>query len=261
MTTTLTQPVAAAVPAPQLRAIPGIPFRRLLRVEWEKATDTRAARWLLAGVGASTVGLMLAPILAPSSIDQTHTSYLGFAALALSVLLPVVTILMLTSEWSQHTVLTTFTQEPRRARVIKAKLAVSVLLGTGAAVFGGIVTATGLGLATASGRSLEADLTAGSVIGFLLFVLVNVLAGAALGALIHSSAGAIAASFALPSAFGMLGLASRPVAEWLDSSTAFDWLLRGEWGGHTPQILVSVALWVGLPLAAGVVRTIRRDVK
>ena len=71
---------------------------------------------------------MLAPLLAPSSIDQTYTSYLGFAAIGLTILLPVVSILTLTSEWSQRTALTTFTQEPRRMRVINAKIAVSLML-------------------------------------------------------------------------------------------------------------------------------------
>lgn len=260
MTTTMVRPVGTGE-AYALPSSTGIPFRRLVRVEWEKATDTRAARWLLALVAASTVGAMLAPMVAPSSIDQTYSSYLGFAALALSILLPVVSILMLTSEWSQRTVLTTFTQEPRRIRVINAKVTVSVLLGGGAAVFGGMVTAAGIGLAGASGRAVEANLTVVAVVGFLLFVLVNVLAGVALGALVQNSAAAIAASFALPTAFAVVGYASRPVKEWLDSSTAFNWLLKGEWGGHTPGILFSVMLWVAVPLLAGAVRAVRRDVK
>jgi hypothetical protein len=108
---------------------------------------------------------------------------------------------------------------------------------------------------------LEANLTAAAVFGFLVFVLLNVLAGVALGALVQNSAAAIAASFALPTAFATLGYASKPVQQWLDSSTAFNWVLNGEWGGHTPQILVSVILWVVVPLAAGTVRTLRRDVK
>jgi len=65
-------------------------------------------------------------VLAPSSIDQTYTSYLAFAAVGLTILLPVVSILTLTSEWSQRTALTTFTQEPRRTRVINAKVTVSL---------------------------------------------------------------------------------------------------------------------------------------
>lgn len=35
-------------------------------------------------------------------------------------------------------------------------------------------------------------------------------------------------------------------------------LLNGQWSGHTPQILVSVTLWVAIPLAAGLIRTVRR---
>ena len=249
--------VAWTAPSSGLRPIP---FPRLVRAEWAKATDTRAARWLLVLVALSTAGMMLAPVLAPTSFDQTQTSYLRVAALALSILLPVVAILMLTGEWSQRSVFTTFTQEPRRIRVVNAKLAASLLLGGGAAVFGGVVTAAGLGLASASGRALEVDLTAGAITGYLLFVLFNVLAGVALGALLQSSATAIAASFALPAAFALLGAASKLVAEWIDMSTTFNWVLENEWGGHVPQISVSVLFWVAVPLAAGVGRTIRRDV-
>jgi len=258
--TTITHPVRTPRADAPRATVPGIPFRRLVRVEWGKATDTRAARWLLVAVAATTVGLMLAPILSPSSIDQSYTSYLGFAAVALSILLPVVSILTLTSEWSQRTALATFTQEPRRMRIITAKITVSLMLGVGAAVFGGLVTAAGLGVAAASGRTLDANLDAGLLVAFLLYVVLNVMTGVALGALVHNSAAAIVASFVLPIGFALLGRASQLVADWLDYSTAFNWLLNGEWSGHTAQILVSVMLWVAIPLAAGLVRTVRREI-
>ncbi|HVQ94495.1 MAG TPA: hypothetical protein VMU51_25885 [Mycobacteriales bacterium] len=257
---TMTRPDrTAGTPSPPV-SLAGIPFGRLLRVEWRKATDTRAARWLLILVAASTVGMMLAPVLAPAKIDQTYSSYLGFAGVGLSILLPVVSILTLTSEWSQRTVLTTFTQEPRRSRVINAKVAVSLLLAAAAVVFGGLVTAAGLGAAAASGRELDANLNLGVVLGYLLYVLLNVLMGVALGALFHNSAAAIALSFALPAAFAVLGYAVSSLAEWIDSSTTFEWVLQGEWSGHLPQITVSVAVWVAIPLAAGLFRTLRREI-
>ena len=258
--TTITHPVRTPRADAPRATSPGIPFRRLVRVEWGKATDTRAARWLLVAVAGTTVGLMLAPILSPSSIDQSYTSYLGFAAVALSILLPVVSILTLTSEWSQRTALATFTQEPRRMRIITAKITVSLMLGVGAAVFGGLVTAAGLGVAAASGRTLDANLDAGLLVAFLLYVVLNVMTGVALGALVHNSAAAIVASFVLPIGFALLGRASQLVADWLDYSTAFNWLLNGEWSGHTAQILMSVMLWVAIPLAAGLVRTVRREI-
>jgi ABC-2 type transport system permease protein len=237
-----------------------IRFSRLVRVEWAKATDTRAARWLLALVGLGTAGMMLVPVLAPSTFDQTYTSYLEVASIAQVILLPVVGILMLTGEWSQRSVITTFTQEPRRMRVVNAKLAASLMLGGGAAVFGGVATAAGVGLATASGRALEGTLSVGDIAGYLLYVLLNVLGGVAVGAVVQNSTAAIAAYFALNTAFALLGTASTLVAEWIDTATTWNWVLRNDWGGHVPQISVSVVFWVVIPLAAGAVRTVRRDV-
>lgn len=259
MTPTITTPTP--VLRPSSAAHESIPFRRLLGVEWSKATDTRSARWLLALVGVITTGMTLGvPILAPTNFEQSHASYLRLAALGLIILLPVVAILMLTGEWSQRSIITTFTQEPRRMRVINAKLVVSMMLGGLGAVFGGVVTAGGIGLAAISGRSLDSDLTVGAIVGYLLFVLINVLAGVALGALLHNSAAAIAVSFALPAIFAVLGTASKFVSEWIDTESSWTWLLKSEWAGHVPQILLSVILWVAFPLAGGIIRTMRRDV-
>jgi ABC-type transport system involved in multi-copper enzyme maturation permease subunit len=237
-----------------------IPFSRLVRAEWAKATDTRSARWLLALCALSTVAMMLVPVLSPTTFAQTESSYLRVAGLGVTMLLPVVAILMFTGEWSQRSIMTTFTQESRRVRVVNAKLAVALMLGGGAAIFGGLAAAAGIALAKASGRSLEANLSVGAVLGYLLFVLLNVLGGVALGALLQNSAAAIAASFALPAAFALLGTASTLIADWIDMSSTWNAVLENDWDGHLPQILVSIVFWVAAPLAAGVVRTVRRDV-
>jgi ABC-2 type transport system permease protein len=92
-------------------------------------------------------------------------------------------------------------------------------------------------------------------------VLLNVLNGVALGALLHDCSVAIVLFFALPTAFALLGYAVQPVADWLDTSTTFNWLLQGQWSRHTPQILASAIVWVAIPLAAGIVRTVRREIK
>jgi ABC-2 type transport system permease protein len=134
------------------------------------------------------------------------------------------------------------------------------MLSGGGALFGGVVTAVGLGLAAASGRAMDANLTVGAIVGYLLFVLLNVLAGVALGALLQNSALAIAACFALPAAFTVLGTASTLVADWIDTSGPWNWVLENDWAGHVPQISFSIVFWVVLPLAAGTVRTTRRDV-
>jgi ABC-2 type transport system permease protein len=262
----MTASLSPRTPTPRALGIataptPGpIPFSRLVRVEWTKATDTRAARWLLALVALSTAGIMAVPVVVETSFDQTQASYLRVAALGLSILLPVVAILMFTGEWSQRSVMTTFTQEPRRIRVMNAKLAASLALGGVGAVVGGVLAAAGIALAAASGRTLEANMSVGVIASYVLYVLLNVLAAVALGALLHHSAAAISASFALPAVTTLIGTASTLVAEWIDMSTPWSWVLENDWGGHLPKISVSITFWVAIPLAAGLVRTTRRDV-
>jgi len=247
-------PGIAAPPAPG-----PIPFSRLVRVEWAKATDTRAAHLLLALVALSTAGIMLAPILAPERFDQTYTGYLEVASMPQVALLPLVGILMLTGEWSHRSVITTFTQEPRRIRVVSAKVTASLMLSGGAAIFGGMATAGGLALAAASGRTLEGTLSVGDITGYLIYLLLNMLGGVAIGALLQSSATAIAAYFALNITVALLGTASSLIDDWIDTETTWTWVLDNNWSGHVPQVAVSTLVWVVLPLAAGVVRTVRRD--
>ena len=264
MTTTLSAPTTGAPPSTSVPLGPAdapIPFGRLVRVEWNKATDTRAARWLIALTGVATVLIMLAPLIAKNSIDQTAASYLTYAGLALTVLLPVVSIMTLTAEWSQRTVLATFIQEPRRKRVISAKVVVSLIMAGIATVFGALVTAAALGVAVAIGRDITNDLDATVLIGFVLFVFVNMLMGVAFGALLHNTSASIVAFFLLPTLFGILGAAVDPVGRWIDPSRTFGWLQDGDWGGHYAQIAVSLLLWLVLPLAAGLARTARREIK
>ena len=258
MTISLSSPTHGTDRAP---STPGpIPFSRLVRVEWTKATDTRAARWLLGIVGVSTVASMLAPILAPARFDQTLTGYLDASTIAPVILLPVVGILMLTGEWSHRSAMTTFTQEPRRLRVVAAKLVAALVLGSGAAVVSGAVAAVGVAVSAASGRDIDGTLSVGDVAGFVVYLLLNVLGGVAFGALVHSSATAIAAYFALNPAVALLGTASTFVADWFDTSTTWTWVLDNEWAGHVPQIAVSTVVWVIVPLVAGAARTLRRDI-
>jgi ABC-2 type transport system permease protein len=246
--------------AHEASALHRIPFTRLVRVEWAKATDTRAARLLLALVGLATTLIVLVAVLKPSSFDQTYKSYLEVASMPQVILLPLVAILMFTGEWSQRSIMTTFTQEPQRLRVVYAKLSVSLMLGCGSAIFGGAITAAGIALARASGRTLEGSLSIGDIAGYFVYIVLNALGGVAVGALLQNSAAAIGAYFVLNPAAALLGEVSKPVNDWIDTETIWTWILHNEWTGHVPQILFSMALWVGVPLAAGVVRTLRRDV-
>ncbi|MBN9618245.1 MAG: ABC transporter permease, partial [Actinobacteria bacterium] len=251
MSSLLTRDPSTSTAARRQDGIAGdpIPFGRLLRVEWGKATDTRAARWLLGFSAVAAVLIMLAPMLAKHSVDQTWRNYLDFPGLVLTTLLPVVAILTMTTEWTQRTVLTTFTQEPRRSRVITAKVFVAGLIGVAGAAFGGLLTFLAVWLVS-GWRHVEHDMGSAQVVGFLLFVLLNMMMGVAFGALLHNTAASIVLFFILPTAFGILGSAVKSLGRWIDPSRTFDWVMHGQWHGHTGGILVSVLLWVALPLTA-----------
>jgi ABC-type transport system involved in multi-copper enzyme maturation permease subunit len=263
MSATLTAPAAAATaasPGPAPGPAQGISFARLVRVEWGKATDTRSARWLMAIVVLAMAAIMLVPLLDPGGTEQTYSNYLSFPALAVTTLLPVVAILTLTTEWTQRTVLATFTQEPRRGRVLTAKVAVSMLLSLAGTVLSGVLTVFAVLIAAAAGRHVTADLSTAQVIGAVLFVALVMLKGVALGALLANTAAAIVLFFVLPTAFAIVGSALASVGPWLDTTTTFIWVSDGAWSGHVARIVVSTVVWVVVPLAVGVVATLRREV-
>jgi hypothetical protein len=238
-----------------------IPFPRLLRVEWRKTIDTRSARWLLAAVAVVTIAVVAVPAAMPHTMDQDWQTYLSFAGLGLILLLPAVSILVLTTEWTQRTVLVTFTQEPRRARVLAAKILDGLVLGLAGAAYAGLVSAAGLGVSSALGRTVSWELEAHHATGLVLCVLLNSLMGMAFGALLHNTAAAIVFFYALPTVWTFIAIGALDrLREWLDTVQTFGWVLAGDWDGHLPQILTSVAVWVLAPLVLGLVRTFRREV-
>ena len=238
-----------------------IPFGRLLRVEWRKGLDTRAARWCLGVVALLTCAAPTLPLLLPEQFDQTAPGYLVPSAVVLALLLPLVSILSLTGEWGQRSVLVTFTQEPRRARVVAAKL----LSGAALALVGAAVAlAAGLGalaISAALGRSVVWNLEWRYVVGLVAFVLVNSLMGMAFGALLLNTPAAIVLFLVLPTIWTLIsyGVLER-IGRWLDTAQTFGYILEADWDGHTGPIMASVTVWVAVPLALGVLRTLRHEI-
>ena len=124
---------------------PGIPFSRLVRVELRKAFDTRAGRWLVAvTAGLALVGdLLIAIILAVKDEPLEYGDLVAGAAFACSIMLPVLGIMLVTSEWSQRTAMTTFALEPRRMRIVFAKMLAGVFLTAFVVAFALVVGVAG----------------------------------------------------------------------------------------------------------------------
>lgn len=104
---TATQAQAPTRPA----AGSGIPFSRLLQVEFRKSWDTRASFWLLFSLGAIVLvaELIAAIVTGVQNVDDvefgTFATVAGFIS---QLLLPVLGIMLVTSEWSQRTAMVTF---------------------------------------------------------------------------------------------------------------------------------------------------------
>jgi ABC-type transport system involved in multi-copper enzyme maturation permease subunit len=238
-----------------------IRFERLLRVEWRKSIDTRAARWLLATIALLTAGAAMVPLFLPQEMQQGWLSYLAMTALVLALLLPLVSIMTLTSEWGQRSVLVTFTQEPRRDRVVAAKVLSGLALAFIAAGFAFGTCAAAMAVSDMLGRSVAWSVDWKYVAGFMLFVIVNSLMGMAFGALLSNTPAAIVLFLVLPTLWTMLSYGwLENLGRWLDTAQTYRYILESDWDGHTGPILLSLTVWIALPLALGTARTLRREV-
>jgi ABC-type transport system involved in multi-copper enzyme maturation permease subunit len=249
-----------------------VPFSRLVRIELRKSYDTRASFWLLATIGIIVL-LVEAIVLIVSVVqdgDVSFGDFVGAAAFLTAVLLPVLGIMLVTSEWSQRTAMVTFALEPRRSLVVWAKLVVGLILT--------LITALG---ATALGFVMNllyavlhgnADWTFGwsFFFGFLCVQSLAMIGGFALATLLLNTPAAIVLFFVykwvLPSIFGIASY----YLSWFDNASQwFDFQRAqvplqdlsissaGEWG----HLIVSGLIWLVLPLVLGLMRILRAEVK
>ena len=245
----------------------GPSFLTLLRVELRKQVDTRAGRGLLIAIGVLTA-LALALFIWVARNDGAPLS----AALAVTttpqgLLLPVLGIITACNEWSQRTALITFTQEPRRLRVVLAKLLSAAVLGTIAVALAWVLAlVTFLILAALTGQSLNPDPDWGQLAGVWLTQLIAVLQGVAFGLALLSVPLAIVAFFVLPVLFTtttMLVPALGDLGAWVDVNAALTPLAEGLdlTGTQWAQVGTSGLLWIGIPLLIGIWRVLTREVK
>ena len=249
----------------------GIPFPRLFLVELRKAVDTRAGRWLLgitAGVALLAETIFLWVVVAQDQA-ASYGDFVAAAAFVSSILLPVLGIMLVTSEWSQRTAMTTFTLEPRRMRIVWAKM----LAGTALTLFV-IAFALVVGLVCNllyGAMQGPVDWTFGFLgfLGFLVTQTFAMLGGFALACLLLNTPAAIVVFFAykyvLPTLFA-IGAALMAwfdkIVDWIDFQAAqnelFDLPMSGSQWGH---LVVSGIIWLVVPLLIGLWRIRRAEVK
>jgi ABC-2 type transport system permease protein len=236
---------------------------RLTLVELRKMSDTRAGFWLLVSTGLLTVVAAAIAGLALPEPDATLVNYLAISLTPASVLLPVMGILLVTSEWSQRTAMITFALVPHRGRVLVAKLFAGMGLTLVAFQICLVVALVATALAGGSGDDTW-SLSAGLIGQAVVSVSIPMLTGIGFGAALLTSAPAIVLYFVLPTVFGIVGSlhALEGVARWLDQSRTMGKLVEETFTGtQWARLAASVALWTLVPLVVGWWRVARSDVR
>jgi hypothetical protein len=247
-----------------------LPLTRLVSVELRKNFDTRSGLWLLVSLGGAAV-LTTGAIMAWAPAEQlTYSQFTLAIGVPMTVILPIIAVLSVTSEWSQRSGLATFTLVPHRGRVLVAKAigAVLVTIPATAAAFG--VGALG-NLAGAALADVPAvwDQTPARVGYFALGQTLLLLVGFVLGALIRNSSGAIVAymlyGFVAPGLLAFLAFNQAWFADarpWLDAKYSQDALLRGALDGDGwSHLAVTSVVWLVAPMVVAVVTVLRSEVK
>src|ERR1700750_1886771 len=139
-TATLSAPIRVNTAGVHARPGPG----RLVAVELRKLIDTRAGFWLQVATVTATVVVVVVRLLVGDAADHTFRHVLDAGLQPAALLLPILGILLVTSEWSQRTGLITFALVPVRSRVLGAKLISSLLLAVAMLAMSVAVVAAGV---------------------------------------------------------------------------------------------------------------------
>ncbi|WP_243059495.1 ABC transporter permease [Nocardioides sp. SR21] len=257
--------VRATKPAPRR-----IPMSRIVGVELRKSFDTRSGFWLLASIGIVSVIATGAVILFAPDSEITYETFATAFGFPMAVILPMIAILSVTSEWSQRTGLTSFTLVPHRGRVITGKAIVALIVGVTSMLAAAAIGAVGNLLGSAI-LGVDAVWNV-SVVEFSYIILANILGmavGFMLGVLIRNSPGAIVGYFVysllLPTITTVLAETQQWFADkqpWVDFNYAQGALFDGDVSGEQwAQLGVTGLFWLVIPLTIGVWSVLRSEVK
>ena len=257
-TTTLAAPIR--VNTTGVHGRPGL--GRLVAVELRKMVNTRAGFWLQLATVAITVLAVTVACVVGDAADHTFQPVLNVGLQPAAILLPVVGILLVTSEWSQRTGMITFALVPVRSRVLGAKLIASLVLAVAMLVMSVAVVAAGVLVASPGVDGTWSD--AAPLIGqSAVYLTAGIVAGVALGAILLASAPAIVLLFPLPTAWMAVVSLSffADVAPWVSTARALspmqeEVMSATQWA----HVGTALALWMVLPLLIGTWRFTRHEV-
>ncbi len=272
----------AADPSPtmDISSTQQVPFSRLVSVELRKMWDTRAGFWLLAVTGGLLVlalGITLLVVALNDDVRLSATEFAQIMTVPVSLLVPVLAITSITSEWSQRTGLVSFTLEPHRMRVVWAKFVTVVILALATIVLAIVFGAIGTLLSAAiTGNDAVWNIDGGPFAWTIINQLAYFTMAFAFGLVFLSTPASIAVYYivAMLLPFMVYGTLyaifdwAKDVIPWIDLGFAMGpYMGQGMDPSVEPsattlmQVIVTVLVWVVLPFVLGLRRVTRAELK
>ena len=232
--------------------------------------DTRSGFWLIASIAITAFIATFATVAFAPAEYLTYYNFAKAVGYPITVILPMVALLSITSEWSQRSGLTTFTYVPSRRRVVWAKTLSSVIVAVASMVFAFAIGAVGNVVgSTIAGTPTVWDVSVGQALTIVLGNLVSLSIGTMLGMLLRSSAGGLVMYFVVvllvPNLLGLLAETQnwfKQLQPWVDITYAQSFLFEGmHTGAQWAHVATTVGLWIVLPGLFGLRRVMRSEVK
>jgi hypothetical protein len=271
MTATIVSPATTGDAAPVRRTAQPIPTTRLIKVELRKMFNTRSGSWMLVSIGVLSVIATGAVIIFAPDSAVTYESFATAIGFPMSVILPMIAILAVTSEWSQRSGLTTFTLVPSRGRVIGAKAFATLLVGLGSMAVAFAVGALGnLAGSALAGVDTVWDVSLSTAPQIVLGNLVGMAIGFTLGVVLRNSAAAIVCYFVVSLVMpGILVLLAQVRSWFEDLQPWIDWnetqvaLFEGatNTGEEWAMLASTTMIWIVVPLVVGLLFLRHSEVK
>jgi ABC-2 type transport system permease protein len=264
---------ATTAPIPiDITSTPRVPMLRLAAVEFRKALDTRAGRWFAGSIVGFVLIVLTIYALAAGDNDKNYEDFISIAGFVLGYFIPILIIMLVTSEASQRNGLVTFTLEPRRARIIVAKLLAGLVLAACVMVLAALMAVIATVFGSTTGGTPEWGVDGNLLFnGFVLANVIGILVGFAIATLLMNTPAAIVVyfvyTFILPTAVGILSELSDgfdKVAPWIDFNTAQTPLFEGDYvpdGQEWAQLALTGTIWLVIPLILGIMRLLRTEFK
>ena len=271
MTVTIVPPATTTEAVPVRRTARPIPTTRLVKVELRKMFNTRSGFWMLVSIGVLSVVATGAVIVFAPDSAVTYENFATAIGLPMSVILPMIAILAVTSEWSQRSGLTTFTLVPSRGRVMGAKAIAALLVGLGSMAVALAVGALGnVAGSTLAGVDTVWDISLSMAPQIVLGNLVGMAIGFTLGVVLRNSAAAIVGYFVVSLVMpGILVLLAQVRSWFEDLQPWIDWnetqvaLFEGatNTGEEWAMLASTTMIWIVIPLVVGLLSLRRSEVK